>query len=78
MAKTYNLKPSPSAIEMKIFRGMKGPKVRYLVMKQRNSFHVFAEVEAKEAAVDCGCPLGKKGHNPATTWGERWQNATRN
>jgi len=40
-------------IEMRTFEGQSGS--RYLVFRTREgAFHVFLEIEAKEAAVDCG------------------------
>ena len=55
-------------LEMRTFKGATGT---YLVFRAQNgSFHVFLEVEAKEAAVDCGATSG------ATTrqmWQEIWE-----
>ena len=71
MAKTFNVKPSPSAIGVKAFQGKKGST--YIVMKTGNEFHVFVEVEAKEAASDCGCNLSHKGHSPTQMWMQLWK-----
>jgi hypothetical protein len=55
-------------LETQTFRGASGRQ--YMVFKARNGgFHVFAEVEAKNAASDCGA---KSGHTR-----ERWKSLWR-
>jgi hypothetical protein len=55
-------------MEMRTFDGASG--VTYLVLRTNSgSFHVFAEIEAKQAARDCG---SAGGHNTRTEWQEIW------
>jgi hypothetical protein len=55
-------------MEMRTFAGRSG--ATYLVFKTGPaSYHVFAEVEAKEAARDCGV---EEGSNTRTEWGKLW------
>jgi hypothetical protein len=70
MSRTVTVKRTPAAVEMRTFHGSKG---HYFVIKTDGKFHVFLEVEAKQAAWDCGCEL-RKGHTNKL-WTERW-NAT--
>jgi hypothetical protein len=58
MIRTFTLKPLLSAVETKTFQGKTNPEVTYIVKKTGKQYHVFAEVEAKEAALDCGAPKG--------------------
>jgi len=68
MARTFKVKKVSSAVEIRTFDGEKG---RYLVMTAGDGkFHVFVEVEAKEAAKDCGCET--RGHTSAM-WKELWR-----
>ncbi len=54
-------------LEMRTFKGKAG---RYLVFQTRDgAFHVFKEVEAKEAASDCG---EKIEGNTRQMWKEVW------
>jgi hypothetical protein len=55
-------------LEMRTFEGESG--ATYLVLKNHNGeFHVFTEVEAKEAAMDCGAPAeGNTQHR----WRQLW------
>jgi hypothetical protein len=56
-------------IEMKIVEGKSGDS--YLVFRTREgAFHVFREVEAKDAAVDCGAM--NKG-NTRSMWKAVWE-----
>ena len=56
-------------LESKTFVGNSG--TTYLVFRSTGgSFHVFAEVEAKEAARDCG----GKGSNTREEWRSIWKN----
>lgn len=43
-------KRSDFAVEMRTFKGKKGT---YLVMKIKGAYHVFTEIESKDAARDC-------------------------
>ena len=62
-----------TGLEMKTFVGHSG--TTYLVYRTApGSYHVFAEVEAKEAARDCG---STEGGNTRTEWSELWE-ATEN
>jgi len=55
-------------LEMKTFQGKGGES--YLVFRTKDgSYHVFLEVEAKQAARECGAR--KKG-NTRQMWGELW------
>jgi hypothetical protein len=56
-------------LEMRSFRGKNGEA--YLVFRTANgSFHVFTEVEAKEAARECGSRV--KG-NTRQMWAKLWK-----
>ncbi|ROO31193.1 hypothetical protein [Salinisphaera japonica] len=58
-------------LEMKTFDGADGNS--YLVFRTRNgSFHAFMEVEAKEAARQCGADGDK---NTRGLWAELWREA---
>jgi hypothetical protein len=74
MPKTVKVKRSGLAVEIKTFRG---DKATYLVMRTGNTFHVFAEVEAKAAATDCGCPFDPRHNHMHKMWRERFS-ATKN
>jgi hypothetical protein len=53
---------------MRTFTGRSG--ATYLVFKTGSgSYHVLAEVEAKDAARDCGA---EEGSNTRTEWGKLW------
>jgi hypothetical protein len=70
MAK-LTVKRSDVRVEIKTFSGK---KCNYLVITAGDGkFHVFAEVQAKEAAIDCGCKLNPRSNNPTTMWRERWK-----
>ena len=65
------LKPKKHGLglEMRTFPGKDG--VTYLVFRSTGgSYHVFAEVEAKEAARQCGT---KKTTTPREMWRELWK-----
>ncbi len=48
-----DFKRAPRPLDMRLFKGRSG--TNYLVIPTPDGgFHVFAEVEAKAAAVDCG------------------------
>lgn len=67
MPKTFKVKRISSAIEIRTYQGRKG---KYLVMTAGDGkFHVFSEVEAKEAAIDCGFK-GRQHTN--TMWKTLW------
>lgn len=55
-------------LDIKTFEGDSGET--YLVFRNHNDeFHVFAEVQAKEAAMDCGAPdEGNTQHRWRTLW----------
>jgi hypothetical protein len=56
-------------LEMKTFSGKDGSS--YLVFRTATgSFHAFLEVEAKEAARQCGA---EEGHNTRSMWGTLWR-----
>ena len=58
-------------IEFKTFIGTKGSK--YLVFRGYDGdYHVFVEVEAKEAAPDCG-EVENPNDNTRTMWGRLWE-----
>jgi hypothetical protein len=58
-----------SGLEMMTIEGDSG--TTYLVLRTgKGSYHVFAEVEAKEAAIDCG---NSKDANTRARWKELWQ-----
>jgi len=60
-----------SPIEFKTFVGAKGSQ--YLVFRgHRGDYHVFVEVEAKEAAEDCGETEGPT-DNTQTMWNRLWE-----
>ncbi len=59
-------------LEMRSFTGHDGRN--YLVFRTSGgSFHVFAEVEAKEAARQCGAT---REANTRQMWGEVWDRST--
>lgn len=56
-------------LEMKTFKGKEGES--YLVFRTKDGeYHVFLEVEAKQAAKECGAT--KKG-TTRQKWGELWK-----
>ena len=58
-----------AGLEIKTFVGRSG--TTYLVMRTGpGSYHVFAEVEAKKAARDCGAA---EGANTRAEWKELWR-----
>lgn len=61
-------KRSGIGLDMRTFRGQEG---RYLVFRTpAGSFHVFKEVEAKEAARDCGAKVEA---NTRDMWKQVWE-----
>jgi len=68
--KKFTAKRSGTEIGMRTFGGKSGKS--YLVFRERDSivFHVFTEVEAKEAAQDCGADTSKG--TTASNWTELW------
>jgi hypothetical protein len=60
-------------IGMRTFLGRSGRT--YLVFKERDRpvFHVFAEIQAKEAAEDCGAETSIG--NTQTIWDKLWNDA---
>ena len=55
-------------LEIKTFKG-RGGKTYIVFRAQNRAFHVFQEVEAKQAARDCGSrPQG----NTRVMWNELW------
>ena len=61
-------KKSGLGLEMRTFAGNNGDS--YLVFRtSAGAFHVFREVEAKAASVECGCTV--KG-NTRQMWGSLW------
>jgi hypothetical protein len=71
MAKKFTSKRTSYALEIETFDSTDG-KSKYLVIKTGNEYHVFAEVEAKEAATDCGCPLPHRGNTTQQIWNYLW------
>jgi hypothetical protein len=67
--KTFKAKRSGTGLDMRSFTGESG--AAYMVFRtQKNAYHVFVEVEAKEAARDCGGP--ESGTTPQM-WDEIWK-----
>jgi hypothetical protein len=65
--KKLTTKRSGLGLDMKTFVGESGKT--YLVFRSTSgSYHVYAEVEAKDAAEDCG----GKGANTRTKWKSVW------
>jgi hypothetical protein len=67
------LKPKKKGVglEVKTFPGQDGNT--YLVYRTpRGAYHVFLEVEAKEAARQCGAQDDGK-HNTVTLWEKLWE-----
>ena len=59
-------------LEMRTFSGISGTS--YLVFRTRaGSFHVFEEVEAKEAAQDCGA---QRENNTRFMWNKLWKKSS--
>lgn len=70
----FTRKRKSFGIEMKTFQGSKGET--YLVLTDGGrKYHVFGEVEAKKAAIDCGCKLDPRKNGPGPMWKDRWKNA---
>ena len=66
--KTLTGKRAGLGLEAKTFKGNSG--TTYIVFRSADgSFHAFAEVEAKEAARDCGAV---EGHNTRSEWKSIW------
>jgi hypothetical protein len=64
------LKREGTGLAIRIFQGKKGET--YLVLRSpKGSYHVFAEVEAKEAAMRCGAVRPRR--PPQTLWSELWR-----
>lgn len=63
-------KRAGTELGMKVFNGEDGKQ--YLVFRSGRKYHVFVEVEAKEAARQCGAKEKPKG--PAM-WDGLWENA---
>ena len=64
-------KVSDAETGMRIFQGKSGRM--YLVLKERGRtvFHVFTEVQATEAAADCGADISAG--NTQTIWNKLWR-----
>jgi hypothetical protein len=68
MEPTLKRKKHGVNLEMRTFDGADG--ITYLVFRSTGgSYHVFAEVQAKEAARRCGA---KKGSTPREMWRSLW------
>ena len=75
MEKTFRRRRA-FAVEMRTFTGN---KANYLAMTTGDgNFHIFTEVEAKQAAVNCGFKLDPRHHNPSVMLKERWRSAIQN
>lgn len=56
---------------MKVFESVDG-KCSYIVFKDtRGAYHVYAEVEAKSAAISCGSKHDSE-RNTRTHWNDLW------
>ena len=67
--KTFKAKRSGAGLETRSFTGESGAS--YVVFRTaRNAYHVFVEVEAKEAARDCGGPATG---TTAQMWSDIWK-----
>ncbi len=65
---TIKPKKSGLGLDIKTFAGSSG--TNYIVFRtKQGAFHVFSEVEAKEAANDCGA---KSKGNSRDKWKELW------
>ncbi|MCX6998149.1 MAG: hypothetical protein NTV49_13960 [Kiritimatiellaeota bacterium] len=63
-------KRSGTGLEIKTFKGSRGAS--YVVFKTpEGAFHVFQEVDSKNAAADCGSPV-KPGDNTRQAWKKIW------
>ena len=59
-------------LDIRSFQGRDGEN--YIVFKTtKGSYHVFQEVEAKEAARQCGAAIAG---NTRRLWGKLWQDAS--
>ncbi len=63
-------KKSGSGLEIRTFKGKDGTYIVYRT--PRGSFHVFIEVDAKNAAIDCGASGDPKTINTRKMWQEIW------
>jgi hypothetical protein len=70
------MKPSKDSVEIKIFhrKAKTKPQVTYIVMKTGREYHVFAEIEAKRAALDCGA-RGTREKGTVDLWDSIWNRA---
>jgi hypothetical protein len=71
----YKVKRRGTGLEMRIFKGSRDD---YLVFRERtektNTYHVYVEVEAKQAARDCGAT--GRGTTPQI-WDRQWKERER-
>jgi hypothetical protein len=66
-AEPVHFRRAAYALQMRIFAG--GARRKYLVMRTpKGTFHVFIEVVASHAAIDCGSAPG--------SWPELWAKAS--
>jgi len=72
MPGSFKAKLTDCALDMKTIKGDKGT---YLFLKAGKSYHVFVEIDAKEAAIDCGAAEGK---NTQISCKEVWKRLTSN
>lgn len=69
---TIKAKRTGYELPMRVFEGQRGT---YLVFKTEDgSYHVFTEVEAKDAARDCAVPESA-GDNTRSMWDWLWRQA---
>jgi hypothetical protein len=74
MATTFKKKRKLFGIQFKTFRGKQGDD--YLVLTAGDfKYHVYAEVDAKQAARDCGCKLDQRHNDTAAMWNDIWEKA---
>ena len=67
MPKTIKPKRKGAGLEARTFKGNSGQT--YLIFKTLSGgFHAFVETEAKEAARDCGAPLGPTRRRWESLW----------
>lgn len=67
-------KPKPwGALGVKVFKSEDG-KTDYIVFKTPDgAYHVFVEVEAKDAAIKCGMKWDPSDANTRQFWDELWK-----
>ena len=60
-------------LDVRTFKSKKDKRIRYLVFKSaRGEYHTFVEVEAKQAAKNCGAKDVAGDDNTRSLWRELW------